>query len=76
MHWCTDGEAGQPAPPEFSLIRCAEILNCSVFELLNAPLRWRKIALLYAACEARYPEIAAKIEQQRARVRGAASADD
>ncbi len=76
IHWASNGEIGIPAPPEFTLIRVAEILNCSVFDLLKEPLRWRKTALLYDRVQARYPEVKEKIEKQRARVRGESPDDD
>ena len=53
MYWASHGDVGRPAPPEFTLIRVAQILNCSVFDLLDRPLRWRKLALLYERVEAR-----------------------
>lgn len=70
MWWATDGETGIPPPPEFTLIRAAEVLNCSVFELLRQPLRWRKMALLYAAAQDRYPKVKKKIDDMRGRMGG------
>lgn len=70
MYWASSGEVGTPAPSEFTLIRVAQILNCSVFDLLERPLRWRKLALLYERCEERFPAIKDKIENQRRRLSG------
>jgi hypothetical protein len=72
----TNGETGEAPPDEIWLIHAARYLGVAPWELERQPLYWLKYAELAELIERRTPEIAAKIEQQRARVRGAASADD